>query len=245
MKTVYIPVILLFLFIYKANAQSVSINSTGAPSDGSAILDVSSGNKGILIPRVGLTSALDVTTIPSPTVSLLVYNTATAGTSPNNVVPGFYYWQTNKWNPVVRQTGILAYAEFYALMPPNNPGPVFLGGYVDFPNIAATSGNSIVPTSSNTFLLTDVGIYQVTWNVSVNEPGQLVLILNNTVIPYSVSGRATGSTQITGSAIINVNVPNSILNLSNPPGNSQALTITPMAGGNSPVAATLIITRIQ
>ncbi len=28
--------------------------------------------------------------------SLLVYNTATAGTSPNNVTPGFYYWNGAK-----------------------------------------------------------------------------------------------------------------------------------------------------
>ena len=32
--------------------------------------------------------------------SLLVYNTATSGTSPNNVTPGFYYWRNNQWNAI-------------------------------------------------------------------------------------------------------------------------------------------------
>jgi hypothetical protein len=31
---------------------------------------------------------------------MLVYNTATAGVSPNNVVPGFYYWNGSKWIPI-------------------------------------------------------------------------------------------------------------------------------------------------
>jgi hypothetical protein len=29
--------------------------------------------------------------------SLLVYNTATAGAAPNNVTPGYYYWDGVKW----------------------------------------------------------------------------------------------------------------------------------------------------
>lgn len=84
-------------------AQNVGINASGAIPDASAMLDVdvsalgASAKKGVLFPRVSLTSVLDITTIPSPATSLYVYNTATAGTSPNNVVPGFYYWNGTKW----------------------------------------------------------------------------------------------------------------------------------------------------
>jgi hypothetical protein len=78
-------------------AQNVAINSNGAAADASSILDVNSSSKGMLIPRVSLSSAIDATTIASPAVSLLVYNTATAGTSPNNIVPGYYYWNGTKW----------------------------------------------------------------------------------------------------------------------------------------------------
>ena len=31
---------------------------------------------------------------------MLVYNTATAGTSPNNVTPGYYYWDGSSWQRV-------------------------------------------------------------------------------------------------------------------------------------------------
>lgn len=68
-----------------ANAQSVGIG-TAAP-DASAILDLTSVNKGLLIPRVSLTGLNDAATIASPATGLLVYNT-------NAAVPGgvgFYY----------------------------------------------------------------------------------------------------------------------------------------------------------
>ena len=71
----------------------------------SAKMDVSSTDKGFLPPRVALTSTstfAPVTglsgTLPLATAAgLLVYNTATAGTSPNNVVPGYYYWNGTAW----------------------------------------------------------------------------------------------------------------------------------------------------
>jgi hypothetical protein len=80
------------IMTYQLPAQ-VAINSTGASPDGSAILDVKSGSKGMLVPRVTLSSTSDQSTIPSPALSLLVYNTATAG----DVVPGYYYWNGTKW----------------------------------------------------------------------------------------------------------------------------------------------------
>jgi hypothetical protein len=79
-------------------AQNVAINSTGASPKASAMLDISSANKGLLLPRVTLTGTGDVSTIPLPDTSLLVYNTATAGTAPANVVPGYYFWTGAKWS---------------------------------------------------------------------------------------------------------------------------------------------------
>ena len=55
-------------------AQNIGINATGTPPNASAGLDIDFTNKGLLIPRVALTSATDVATIPSPVASLLVYN---------------------------------------------------------------------------------------------------------------------------------------------------------------------------
>ena len=75
----------------------VGINTTGATPDNSAGLDVKFTNKGILIPRVALSDITSASPISSPATSLMVYNTATAGTSPNNVVPGYYYWNGSQW----------------------------------------------------------------------------------------------------------------------------------------------------
>lgn len=89
----------LVFFCNTLSAQSVAINSTGAVGNTSAMLDVSAANKGLLMPRVALTSATDAVTIASPATSLMVYNTATAGTSPNDVSAGYYYWTGSRWSP--------------------------------------------------------------------------------------------------------------------------------------------------
>lgn len=93
---------------YFANAQ-VGIN-TDAPKT-SAYLDVEATNKGILIPRVALTSTDEFTPIIGEQVeSLLVYNTASAGTGDKAVEPGFYYWKAEvsgvvaHWERVVNES---------------------------------------------------------------------------------------------------------------------------------------------
>jgi len=86
-------------------AQNVGINATGANPDASAMLDVSSTNSGMLIPRVALTTRNAAAPITSPATSLLVYNTATAGTAPNNVTPGFYYWNGSAWIAILANAG--------------------------------------------------------------------------------------------------------------------------------------------
>lgn len=75
-------------------AQSVGINATGAAPVASSMLDVSSANKGVLFPRVSLTSTTDVITIPTPATSLLVFNTNAAMTGGSI---GYYYWDGAKW----------------------------------------------------------------------------------------------------------------------------------------------------
>ncbi|MES2285244.1 MAG: hypothetical protein V4547_06105 [Bacteroidota bacterium] len=88
-------------------AQNVGINTTGNAPNSSALLDINASpgnNKGILIPRLPLTATNNGTPIsPLPGVAetgLMVFNTATAGVSPNDVVPGFYYWNGTAWAPM-------------------------------------------------------------------------------------------------------------------------------------------------
>ncbi len=81
--------------IYNNNTGNVGIG-TAAP-DASAKLDITSSSSGLLIPRVALTASNVAGPVTSPLTSLLVYNTASAGVSPNAVTPGHYYWDGAEW----------------------------------------------------------------------------------------------------------------------------------------------------
>lgn len=147
-------------------------------------------------------------------------------------------------------SGSSAYAEFYALMPPDNAATVGAGIPVQFPQNGPTTGavTRREGTSSTEFVLPNVGTYQVDFAVSVNEPGQLVLALNSgsgmVELAYTVYGRATGTSQISGDALVTTTEANSALELRNPAGNTPALTITPVAGGTHPAAASFVIHQL-
>ncbi len=140
---------------------------------------------------------------------------------------------------------VLGYADFYALMPPDNAATVAAGTDVSFPQDGPSSGTSITRLTDSTFNLGDIGIYQVLFQASVTEPGQLILTLNGADLAYTVVGRATGTSQIVGLAIVQTTIADSVLTVRNPEGTAEALTLTPLAGGTRPVSAHLVITQLQ
>jgi len=86
-------------------AQTIAINSTGASPATSAALDADMSDKGMLIPRVTLTTTSAFAPVTgTATVSLVIYNTATAGTAPTNVTPGYYYWNGASWSRLLNPT---------------------------------------------------------------------------------------------------------------------------------------------
>ncbi|MCY9026821.1 collagen-like protein, partial [Priestia megaterium] len=140
--------------------------------------------------------------------------------------------------------GVLAFADFYALMSNDNAATVAPGTDVDFPQDGPNSGTGISRLTVDSFELADIGTYQVLFQVSVTEAGQLILTLNGADLAYTVVGRATGTSQIVGIALVATTTINSILTVRNPAGNATALTITPLAGGTRSVSAHLVITRL-
>ncbi|MFA5782295.1 MAG: collagen-like protein [Bacteroidales bacterium] len=80
----------------------VSVNATGNPADSSAMLDVSSTTKGLLIPRVLLLSTTDVATILNPAISLLVFNTNALMTGGG---VGYWYWDGTQWVQAIGPQG--------------------------------------------------------------------------------------------------------------------------------------------
>jgi len=89
------------LFIFLCNTSIHSQIGIGTTTPQGA-LDISSTVNGFIPPRVALTA----TNVAAPVVNpqggglvsgTTVWNTATAGASPNNVAPGLYYWNGTKW----------------------------------------------------------------------------------------------------------------------------------------------------
>ncbi|MBK6380910.1 MAG: tail fiber domain-containing protein [Chitinophagaceae bacterium] len=72
---------------FTAASQSLSINTTGATADPSAILDVTSATKGVLIPRMDKTQK---NAIATPATGLLIYQTMPDST-------GFHYYDGTQW----------------------------------------------------------------------------------------------------------------------------------------------------
>ena len=83
-KHFFLSIFLICITSFFVNAQSVGIG-TKTP-DASAMLDITSLNKGLLVPRIqSLTSTKDDVTIPNAATSLLIY------TSINGQDEGYYY----------------------------------------------------------------------------------------------------------------------------------------------------------
>ncbi len=86
--------IVFSLVFLNGKAQTGIGTTTPSPS---AKLEVASTNQGFLPPRIALTATNAASPVTSPAIGLLVYNTATAGTTPNNVAPGYYFWNGSAW----------------------------------------------------------------------------------------------------------------------------------------------------
>lgn len=86
MKCFFYLLILVFTTVV-VRAQSVAINTTGAAANNSAILDVSSFSKGVLVPRM---TKAQKNAIATPALGLLVFQGA-----PDSI--GFHYYNGSAW----------------------------------------------------------------------------------------------------------------------------------------------------
>ncbi|HQY12074.1 MAG TPA: hypothetical protein PK133_07655 [Ferruginibacter sp.] len=87
MKKITVLVALTLLCNNDSNAQSLAVNTDGSTAHGSALLDVKSTTRGLLIPRMTKT---EKNAIGSPATGLLIFQTA-----PDSV--GFHYYNGSSW----------------------------------------------------------------------------------------------------------------------------------------------------
>lgn len=127
MKNSILKILSLFFFLQisftAVKSQNVAINATGNLPDASAMLDVQSPNKGLLIPQVSLLSINDAVTILNPAPSLLIYNTNAALSGGK----GFYYNSGTNLLPVWSKLGIASTDWKLAGNAGTTPGTDFIG----------------------------------------------------------------------------------------------------------------------
>jgi hypothetical protein len=119
---------LLFCFVsFRVNAQGVGINTDNSTADPSAMLDVKSTTRGMLVPRM---SEAQRVLIASPATSLLVYQT--------DGVAGFYYYNGTTWAALDSGPAFLtADASKISYTNPSNFGKTLI-----FNNASASYGGS-------------------------------------------------------------------------------------------------------
>jgi len=142
-------------------------------------------------------------------------------------------------------TGIEPVFGYFYLQNVNDITIVGAGEAVPFRTTGPSSG--LLRVSETDFVLPDIGVYEVTWQVSVNEPGELLLRLNGFELPSTLVGRNTGSTQIVGNVLIETVVPTSNLSVGNPTHSAVELTLSRSAAGSfqSPLTSSLVIKRLR
>ena len=176
-----------------------SINLNGQTGIGtntphvSAKLDVSATNKGFLPPRVALLSTTDVATITTPATGLVVYNTNTTGSSPNNVIPGYYYWDGTKWNGLVGQDALQSFSGFVPNYAQSNASSVTrnTAGDIIVSQAITSSGRPIqIIATGDANPNTSGGWVQLQLfrdNMAIGKKIQAESSLNNENIPYCLN----------------------------------------------------------
>lgn len=86
------------IVVDKNATQGINMTVGGkADVNSSALLTLLDSNKALLLNSVPLKSITDIVTIPNPRAGIFVLNTATDGVYPENVVPGYYYFNGIVW----------------------------------------------------------------------------------------------------------------------------------------------------
>jgi uncharacterized protein (TIGR02145 family) len=178
-KQLFLTVVLCLMLQVTSFGQSIKLNNQNDP--GSAMLEVSSASKGILIPNVTLTGITDAITITLPAVSLLVYNTATV----SDVEPGYYYNAgtivSPIWTRLVTDAVSKAYADLLELR---------LKAYVD------SLFNPIVQPDAPTIGTATAGAGQATINYTApgSNGGATITSYTATSSPDGITGTVTQAT---------------------------------------------------
>jgi hypothetical protein len=161
-----------FLLIGMISFAQVGIG-TNTPHS-SALLDVVSTNKGVLLPKVNLLGKNDVTTIPNPVNGLLVFNQAANGTDSNAVAANtIYFWQNSLWQKFTTYSEIIALKQTNQFVLRSSAIQAFTNNQVN--NLNTNESNEVV----------------VLWGqdeISIDNPTDIQLLNNNRTFRINTEG---------------------------------------------------------
>jgi BclA C-terminal domain len=238
------------LFISIAGyTQNIAINSDGSLPDNSAVLDLKSNAKGILIPRMLQSERTGITL---PATGLLVYQT--------DGTPGFYYNPGTPAAPTWTYLGAAgsqgiqgiqgiqgvqgaSASSEYAYIYNTTAQFVPLGNAVPFgANGVMTSGITHSPGSS--FIFVNItGVYKIEFSASASQANQFSIFINGVSAAGSRYGTATASVQNTGSVIISL-IAGDVVQLNNT-GSPGSLNLLANTGGTqAAVNSSIMITKL-
>ena len=165
------------------NAQ-IAINTTGAIADASSMLDVSSTNKGLLIPRVALTSKTNALPLTNPATGLIVFNTSNVLSGTNTLFSdNFYFWKGNSWEMLLGQFDVAGKLWHYSSTTPTNiyqrtSGNVLISGGIG--EDANASAKLEIRSTSSGVLFPQVSIDSLKDVTSIASPANGLIVYNTT-----------------------------------------------------------------
>lgn len=190
MKKFFIILFSSFCIATATNAQSVSVNTDGTTADASAILDVKSTTKGVLVPRV---TTAQRTAIASPANGLLVYDTD---------VKSFWYHNGIAWTNITGAGGGGTLSlPFEATV--NTPGTAFKiangttaieGSSTSNPGVYGYSenGSGISGNSTNGFGVFATSTYGNAIRTNTFNSNPTILSTNSNGTGTAIRGEASG-----------------------------------------------------
>lgn len=173
---------ILVLFSLSFNSRSqVAINTTGVAPNSSAMLDVVSVTKGLLIPRM---TQAQRNAIATPATGLLVYQT--------DNTPGFYYYNGSSWTTIGDSSS--STQKFVDLTTEQTIGGAKTWSNLGTFNAGLTSTGSTINLNSSSNFITNInnGTSTGAVNIANGTIGGNLISIGNTI-------GATGITQRVGS----------------------------------------------
>jgi len=162
----------------------LAINTTGQEATSSAMLEIASNDKGILIPKMVIADISSNTSpVNLPADGLMIYNTGYDIGGLNEVSEGFYYWSALRWNQmtndltpfsVTQLSQLYETAELYENNDFSSPTNIGMPNSASFYGwISATEGETFGSTTTNTsssvadqIIVGEAGLYDVALNIS-------------------------------------------------------------------------------